>query len=361
MPVDQGVRCMLMRGGTSKGAYFLAEDLPIDASERDELLMRIMGTPDARQIDGIGGAHPLTSKVAVVSRSSRPDADVDYLFLQVFVDQPIVTDQQNCGNLLAGIGPFTIERGLVAAEGSSDTASVRIFMVNTDSLATATFPLEAGLPHYAGDAAIDGVPGTAAAIELDFSGIAGGTCGALLPTGNAVDVIDGVQVTLIDNGMPVVVLRAADVGAAGDETPEQLEGDPDLRSRIESIRLAAGPMMNLGDVAAASVPKVTLVSPPGDSGDLRTRTFIPHRVHEAIGVLGAVSVATAAWLPDSPAASVLRTGADRSRIVCEHPTGVFTAAIDARLQTDGTLDIRRAGIIRTTRKLFDGIVFARQQ
>jgi 4-oxalomesaconate tautomerase len=361
MPVDQGVRCMLMRGGTSKGAYFLAQDLPSDPSERDELLMRIMGTPDARQIDGIGGAHPLTSKVAVVSRSSRPDADVDYLFLQVFVDQPIVTDQQNCGNLLAGIGPFAIERGLVAGERSSDTASVRIFMVNTDSLATATFPLEAGLPHYAGDAAIDGVPGTAAAIQLDFSGIAGGTCGALLPTGNAVDVIDGVQVTLIDNGMPVVVLRAADVGAAGDETPEQLEGDTDLRSRIESIRLAAGPVMNLGDVAAASVPKVTLVSAPGGDGDLRTRTFIPHRVHEAIGVLGAVSVATAAWLPDSPAASVLRTGADRSLIVCEHPTGVFTAAIDATLQADGTLDIRRAGIIRTARKLFDGTVFAREQ
>jgi 4-oxalomesaconate tautomerase len=326
--------------------------------------MRIMGTPDPRQIDGIGGAHPLTSKVAVVSPSNRPDADVDYLFLQVFVDQPIVTDQQNCGNLLAGIGPFAIERGLVAADVTSDrgsdTASVRIFMVNTDSLATATFPLKDGLPNYAGDAAIDGVPGTAAAIELDFAGIAGGTCGALLPTGNAVDVIDGVEVTLIDNGMPVVVLRAADVGAAGDESPEQLEGDADLRARIESIRLAAGPMMNLGDVTSASVPKVTLVSPPGDAGDLRTRTFIPHRVHEAIGVLGAVSVATAAWLPGSPAASVLRPGADRTRIVCEHPTGVFTAAIDATLHDDGSLEVQRAGIIRTARKLFDGTVFPRQ-
>jgi 4-oxalomesaconate tautomerase len=364
MAFEQGVRCMLMRGGTSKGAYFLADDLPSVPSQRDELLMRIMGTPDPRQIDGIGGAHPLTSKVAVVSPSKRPDADVDYLFLQVFVDQPIVTDQQNCGNLLAGIGPFAIERALVAAETSSstgsDTASVRIFMVNTDSLATATFPLADGLPNYAGDAAIDGVPGTAAAIELDFAGIAGGTCGALLPTGNAVDVIDGVEVTLIDNGMPVVVLRAADVGAAGDESPEQLEGDAALRARIESIRLAAGPMMNLGDVTGASVPKVTLVSPPGDAGDLRTRTFIPHRVHEAIGVLGAVSVATAAWLPGSPAASVLRPGADRTRIVCEHPTGVFTAAIDATLHDDGSLDVQRAGIIRTARKLFDGTVFPRQ-
>ena len=257
---------MLMRGGTSKGAYFLADDLPADASQRDELLMRIMGTPDPRQIDGIGGAHPLTSKVAVVSPSDRPDADVDYLFLQVFVDQPIVTDQQNCGNLLAGIGPFAIERGLVIADPESDTASVRIFMVNTDSLATATFPLESGLPDYAGDAAIDGVPGTAAPIQLDFAGIAGGSCGALLPTGNGVDVIDGVEVTLIDNGMPVVVLRAADVGVAGDEPPEQLEANAELRARVESIRLAAGPMMNLGDVTSASVPKVTLVSPPGRRG-----------------------------------------------------------------------------------------------
>src|SRR5262245_8956858 len=183
---------MLMRGGTSKGAYFLADDLPADAAERDELLMRIMGTPDPRQIDGIGGAHPLTSKVAVVSPSTRDDADVDYLFLQVFVDQPIVTDQQNCGNLLAGIGPFAIERGLIATSTDADTASVRIFMVNTDSVATATFQTERGLPHYAGDAAIDGVPGTAAAITLDFEDIAGGSCGALLPTGNAIDVIDGV-------------------------------------------------------------------------------------------------------------------------------------------------------------------------
>jgi 4-oxalomesaconate tautomerase len=351
---------MLMRGGTSKGAYFLADDLPADPAERDALLMRIMGTPDPRQIDGIGGAHPLTSKVAVVNPSTRPNADVDYLFLQVFVDEPIVTDQQNCGNLLAGIGPFAVERGLVEVDPGSATASVRIFMVNTDSLATATFPLRDGRPEYAGDASIDGVPGTAAAIQLDFADIAGGTCGALLPTGNAVDVIDGVEVTLIDNGMPVVVMRAADLGVTGTESPAELEANAELRSRLESIRLEAGPMMNLGDVSAASVPKLTLVSPPAAGGDLNTRTFIPHRCHEAIGVLGAVSVATAALLPGSPAASVLRDGADTSRITCEHPTGVFTAAVDATLGPDGALDIERAGIIRTARKLFDGTVFARE-
>ena len=356
---DTGVRCMLMRGGTSKGAYFLVDELPSDEAVRDELLIRVMGTPDPRQIDGVGGAHPLTSKVAVVGRSARPDADVDYLFLQVFVDEPIVTDQQNCGNLLAAVGPFAVERGLVHVDGDDSSGSVRIFMVNTDSLATARFPVRRGLPVYTGETSIDGVPGTAAAIELDFAGIAGGSCGALLPTGHAVDVIDGVEVTMIDNGMPVVVMRASDLGVTGSESPAELEDNAELRRRLESIRLAAGPSMNLGDVASASVPKMSLVSPPAGGGDLDTRTFIPHRCHEAIGVLGAVSVATAALLPGSPAASVLRPGADPARIICEHPTGEFTAAIEAALDDDGQLVVERAGIVRTARKLFDGTVFPR--
>jgi 4-oxalomesaconate tautomerase len=350
---------MLMRGGTSKGAYFLADDLPADPDRRDQLLMRVMGTPDPRQIDGLGGAHPLTSKVAVVSPSSRPDADVDYLFLQVFVDEPIVSDQQNCGNLLAGVGPFAIERGLVAAN-RAESAEVAIYMVNTDSLATARFPVGAGgMPDYSGDTAIDGVPGTAATIELAFSDVAGGSCGALLPTGNPVDTIDGVDVTLIDNGMPVVVIAAADLGLSGNESPAQLEADTDLRARLESIRLKAGPLMHLGDVSEASVPKLTLVSPPSAGGDLNTRTFIPHRCHEAIGVLGAVSVATAALLPRSPAALVLRPGADPHRIVCEHPTGSFTATIDAEVGDGGAIEVRSAGIVRTARKLMDGVAYPR--
>jgi 4-oxalomesaconate tautomerase len=358
---------MLMRGGTSKGAYFLADDLPSDVGQRDQLLMQLMGTPDHRQIDGLGGAHPLTSKVAVVSPSQRPDADVDYLFLQVFVDEPIVTDQQNCGNLLAGVGPFAIERGLVVGprdarpeDEPQAEVEVRIYMVNTDSLATARFPLgRDGMPDYQGDTAIDGVPGTAATVELAFSGIAGGSCGALLPTGRPIDTIDGIELTLIDNGMPVVVIRAADLGVSGHEAPAELEANTDLRGRLEAIRLAAGPIMNLGDVTAASVPKLTLVAPPAAGGDLSTRTFIPHRCHEAIGVLGAVSVATAALLPGSPAASVLRPGADRRRIVCEHPTGSFTATIDAELGDAGVLDVRSAGIVRTARKLMDGVAFPR--
>jgi 4-oxalomesaconate tautomerase len=362
-PVTDGVRCMLMRGGTSKGAYFLRGDLPTDPGERDRLLLQIMGSPDPRQIDGIGGAHPLTSKVAVVDTSDRPGIDVDYLFLQVVVDEPIVTDQQNCGNLLAAVGPFAVERGLVTPEPGATAASVRIYMVNTDSVATATFPLTDGVPAYTGDTRIDGVPGTAATVRLDFEDVAGGSCGALLPTGNVVDTIEGVDVTLIDNGMPVVVMRAADLGVTGYETPAELEADEPLRARLEAIRLTAGPMMRLGDVAQATVPKLTLVAPPTSGGDVCTRTFIPHRCHEAIGVLGAVSVATAALLPGSPAAAVAQLDGDADggirQVVCEHPTGEFTAAVSVHVDADGDVTVDRAGIVRTARKLMDGTVFPR--
>jgi 4-oxalomesaconate tautomerase len=359
-----GTRCMLIRGGTSKGAYFVAEELPADPATRDDLLMRIMGTPDPRQIDGVGGAHPLTSKVAVVSRSQRADADVDYLLLQVFVDQPIVSDQQNCGNILAGVGPFAVERGLAGVPDGAEQATVRVYMVNTDSIATAVFPLADGVPDYSGTTAIDGVPGVAAMIRLDFEGIAGGSCGALLPTGNAVDVIAGIEVTMIDNGMPVVVIRASDLGVTGYESPEQLEADQPLRDKLEAIRLIAGPLMNLGDVTISTVPKLTLVAPPRDGGNICTRTFIPHRCHEAIGVLGAVSVATAALLPGSPAASVAVLQGHIDRIVCEHPTGTFEASVEVSPSAggstaDGSIEVRRAGIVRTARKLMDGSVFPR--
>ena len=358
MPND-GVRCMLMRGGTSKGAYFLADDLPDDPGARDDLLLRIMGSPDDRQIDGVGGAHPLTSKVALVRTSDRDDADVDYLFLQVSVDEPVVSDRQNCGNLLAGIGPFAVERGLVTPTTDAADATVRVYMVNTDSIATARFPLVDGRPGYDGTTAIDGVPGTGAAIHLDFEDIAGGSCGALLPTGNVTDVIDGVEVTLIDNGMPVVVIRGSDLGIDGAESPAELESDPTLRGRLESIRLQAGPLMHLGDVTDTTVPKLTMVSPPSAGGDISTRTFIPHRCHDAIGVLGAVSVATAALLPGSPAGDALRPGAGADgTVTCEHPTGAFTATVE--LDTSGDVPtVRRAGIVRTARKLMDGTVHPR--
>ncbi len=352
--MSEGVRCMWMRGGTSKGGYFLAADLPSDTAARDAFLLGMMGSPDKVQIDGMGGADPLTSKVGVVKPSARPGVDVDYLFLQVFVDQPIVSDAQNCGNILAGIGPFAIERGLVAATG--DETAVTIYMENTGQIAVARVRTRDGMPVYVGDARIDGVPGTAAPIPIEFRDTAGSSCGALLPTGHAVDRIDGVPVTLIDNGMPVVVLRAADFGLTGTETRAELDADTALKAKLESIRLQAGPLMNLGDVAAKSVPKMTLVSPPRDGGAIATRTFIPHRCHASIGVLGAVSVATACLLPGAPAAALARIPeGQRKTLPVEHPSGEMTVVAD--LDADGT--VARTAILRTARKLFDGIVFAR--
>jgi 4-oxalomesaconate tautomerase len=357
--MGSGIRAMVMRGGTSKGLYFLADDLPADAKQRDTFLLEVMGSPDDRQIDGIGGAHPLTSKVAVISKSPDAHADVDYLFLQVMVDRAVVTDAQNCGNILAGVGPFAIERGLVAVADTDSSIDVRIRMLNTGGIAVANVLVVDGLPRYSGSTVIAGVPGTGSPIRVDFEATAGSSCGALLPTGNVVDIVEGVAVTLIDNGMPVVVLRAADVDVTGYEHPAELEANQELRATVERIRLAAGPLMNLGDVTNLTVPKMTLVAAPRDGGTLCTRTFIPHRCHDAIGVLGAVSVATAALLVGSPAASVCAPF--EGAVVVEHPTGTFDAAIEVSTGANGALIMERAGIIRTARKLMDGQVFSREQ
>ncbi len=354
--MQTAIPCTAMRGGTSKGLYFLGRDLPADAATRDAVLLAAMGSPDVRQIDGMGGAHPLTSKIAVVGPSTHPDADVDYLFLQVVVDEPRVDAQQNCGNMLAGVGPFAIERGLVKATG--DLTRVRIHMLNTKSLAVAAVQTPGGVVNYQGEARIDGVPGTHAPIPIDFLDVAGSSCGALLPTGNAVDVIDGVEVTMIDNGMPVVVMRAADLGITGYETPDEMEANAELRAKVEAIRLKAGPMMNLGDVTKKTTPKMTLVAAPRNGGAVSTRTFIPHRVHEAIGVFGAVSVATACVLPASAAAPVvvIDPAKGTAELEVEHPTGFFTVAMEVKID-NGVVKVDRSALLRTARKLMSGEVY----
>jgi 4-oxalomesaconate tautomerase len=354
MSSPAGVRCMMMRGGTSRGLYFLATDLPPDPAERDQVLLRVMGSGNPLQIDGVGGSHPLTSKVAVVSRSHRADADVDYLFLQLGVEQATITDQQNCGNILAGVGPFAVERGLVAAGREATTARIR--MVNSDSIVTAVFGTPDGMPTYQGSTAIAGVPGTAAPISLRFADTAGSATGSLLPTGRIRDVIDGIEVTCVDNGMPVVVARAADLGISGDETVAEIGADAGLIARIRSLRLAAGKLMGLGDVSGLSVPKTTLVSAPRSGGAICTRTFIPERVHTSIGVLGAVTVATALRLPGGTGADLCAVPADGSVMAVEHPTGHLEVEVelDTSVQPPRVLS---AGVVRTARKLFDGTVF----
>ena len=349
-PVHDGIRCMVLRGGTSKGAFFLADDLPADPAERDDLLLRIMGSPDPTQIDGLGGAHPLTSKVAVVSLSDAPGIDLDYVFFQVSVDEPVVGTAQTCGNLLAAVGPFAVERGLTRAV--EDRTTLRVRLLNTGDVATVSFPTPDGRVDYDGDVAIDGVPGTAAGVDIDLTG----GDKPLLPTGSVSDEIAGHRVTLIDNGMPVVLLRAAEFGVDGDESPIDLEERADLREELERVRLAAGPLMGLGDVSRQTVPKMFLLSAPRGEGAISTRAFIPSRVHTSIGVLMAASVAAGIRIPGAVGSDLARI-ADDSVTGIEHPTGVFPAAVTVT-RTDDTWHASSASV-RTARKIFDGTVFAR--
>lgn len=351
--MQSAIPTVIMRGGTSKGLYFLKEDLPEKTAVRDALLLAAMGSPDPRQIDGMGGAHPLTSKVAVVSKSTVAEADVDYLFLQVVVDKALVSDGQNCGNILAGVGQFAIERGLVQAD--ADETTIRIRMLNSDGIAVVTVKTPGGQVSYDGDARIDGVPGTAAPVMIDFADVADSNCGAMLPTGNVVDEIDGVEVTCIDNGMPVVLIRASDLGKTGYESPEDLEADSELKARVESIRLKVGPMMNLGDVTEKTVPKMSLVAPAQSGGVIATRTFIPHRVHQSIGVLGAASVAAGCCIPGSVGSSVVGDVVAGALDV-EHPSGRFTVDIELK-EEGGEYKVTRSALLRTARKLMDGNVY----
>lgn len=349
--IQTEIPCTLMRGGTSKGPFFLVTDLPTEPAMRDRVLLAALGSPDARQIDGVGGADSLTSKVAIVGPATHPDADVDYLFLQVVVGDARVDGSQNCGNMLAGVGPFAIERGLIAATRS--VTHVRVNMLNTASIAIVHVETPNGVVRYDGDARIDGVPGTAAPIRIDFLDIAGGTCGAFLPSGNVRDRVAGIDVTMIDNGMPVVIMRATDFGLTGAETPANLEADATLRARVEEIRLAAGRSMNLEDVAKKTIPKMCLVSKPQNGGTIATRTFIPHKVHKAIGVFAAVSVASACALPGSVAVDIAGNGAlDARSFEIEHPTGFFT--VDMELTDDVTPRVKRSALLRTARSLMTG-------
>lgn len=355
--MQTAIPTLVMRGGTSKGLFFNAADLPSEKNIRDAVLLAALGSPDAREIDGMGGGHPLTSKVAIVKKSTREGIDVDYLFLQVWPDRPEVSDQQNCGNILAGVAPFAIETGLVKAKNG--VTSVRIWMENTESIATAQVQTPGGVVTYQGTARIDGVPGTHAPIDIDFEDVAGSSCGSLLPTGNAVDIVNGVEVTCIDNGMPVVCLNASDFGLTGQESPAEIESNLIATERIEAVRLAVGEMMNLGDVKNKTVPKMSLLSAPIYGGTVSTRTLIPIRVHEAIGVLGAVSVATACLIPGSVASKIAKVQVNptgTTTIDVEHPTGFFTVSMD--VSTAGSIvKVNKSALLRTARLLMRGEVY----
>ena len=342
-----------MRGGSSKGLYFRKEDLPADEALRDRVIVAAMGS-DARQIDGAGGAHPLTSKVAVVSRSTSPDADVDYLFVQVVVGEGRVDTTPNCGNILAGVAPFAIETGIVAARDG--VTPVRVRMLNSDNLCELLIETPGKRVNYDGTAKIDGVPGTAAPIVCNYLEVAGSATGSLLPTGKVRDVVDGVEITCVDNGMPVVVMRARDLGISGYESPKELDANKEFKAKVESIRLQIGPRMNLGDVKTKVVPKMSLIAPARAGGHVCTRTLIPHDTHAAIGVLGAVSVATACILPGSVTAGIATVpDGPIKQMSVEHPTGEFSVTLEVG-GTRAQPSVLKAGLLRTARVIMRGEV-----
>jgi 4-oxalomesaconate tautomerase len=347
------IPCLFMRGGTSRGPFFLESDLPADPALRDRVLLAVMGSPDLRQIDGLGGADPLTSKVAIVARSERPGVDLEFLFAQVLIKEPRVDTTPNCGNMLAAVAPFAIERGLVAARAPETT--VRVLTRNTGTLSDITVQTPGGQISYEGDARIDGCPGTSSPIRISFLETAGSVCKSLLPTGHIVDEFEGVKVTCIDNGMPVAIVAASDLGRTGYESRDELNQDRELKQRLEAIRLAAGPAMNLGDVSRKVVPKMTLVAPARAGGSLCTRTFIPHDCHSAVGVLGAVTVATAAVLDGSVARAVSVVPQGLVKLISvEHPTGEFSVELEVDPADPGT--VTRAALLRTARLIMRGDV-----
>ena len=348
---------MQFRGGSSKGLFFNAADLPTDETERNKMVLAAMegtGHGDPRQIDGLGGGTSLTSKVAVVSVSKSDNADLDYLFLQVVVGKGTISTTQTCGNILAGVLPFAIESGMIKAQHPLTTAKINI--VNTGGICEVEIETPNGEIQYGGNTKIDGVPGTAAPIICNYLETVGATCGALLPTGNGIDIINGVEVTCIDNGMPVVLIKATDLNLTGNETKEVLEAKEPLKQTVEAIRLKAGVMMKLGDVSEQTIPKICLVSKPQHGGVMNTRMFIPHVVHDAIGVLAAVSVASACLIPKSVVEGVAHFEKDTNLFSIEHPSGEFTVNLDYDFNK-GNLNINKSGVIRTARLLSKGVVF----
>jgi 4-oxalomesaconate tautomerase len=349
---------MQIRGGSSKGIYFDKKDLPDEIKLRDEIILSIVGR-DLRQIDGLGGANPLTSKVAIISKSIKEDCDVDFLFIQVVVGENRVDSSPNCGNILSGVGIFAIESKMI--EASDDTTAIKVNMVNSNNICELIMQTPNGKLTYAGDARIDGVPGTSAPIICNYMDVAGSVCGSLFPTGNKKDVIDGIDVTCIDNGMPVVLINASELGKTGYETCDELSNDQIFRSKLESIRLKVGPLMNLGDVTNKVVPKMTIVSKAKNGGNINTRTFIPHVCHSSIGVLGAVSVASACLYEDCITNNVFENSNKSNRIISvEHPSGEFSVELTCD-EINNELIIKKAGLLRTARLISKGEAYPHQE
>jgi 2-methylaconitate cis-trans-isomerase PrpF len=339
------IPCVLMRGGTSRGPYFLAAHLPADPAARDATLLAALGSPHPLQIDGIGGGNSLTSKVAIVGPSAEPGVDVEYLFAQVSTDRGVVDTKPNCGNMLAGVGPFAIESGLVTP--AQPETLVRIRNRNTGALVEAVVQTPDGQVTYDGEASIPGVPGTAAPIALRFRDVAGSKTGALFPTGRRLEEIDGIPVTLIDGATPMMLVAAASLGTDAILPPENIESDLMLMARIEAMRLEAGRRMGLGNVSYSVIPKPALLGPSSGGTTITARYLTPHAVHRAMAVTGGITIAAATRLSGTLATPMAVGGGDEVHIA--HPAGTLSIG----LCMDGDA-VRWANVLRTARRIFEG-------
>jgi len=350
----ESIPYMQIRGGSSKGIYFDKNDLPKDENLRDEIILSIVGR-DSRQIDGLGGANPLTSKVAIVSKSEKENCDIDFLFVQVVVGENRVDSSPNCGNILSGVGVFAIENKMVIP--TDDTTTIKVNMINSNNICELVMQTPNKKLKFDGDARIDGVPGTSAPIICNYLDVAGSVCGSLFPTGNKKDVVNDIDITCIDNGMPVVLINANQLGITGYESCEELSNNSELRKTLEELRLEVGPMMNLGEVSKKVVPKMTIVSAPKSGGSINTRTFIPHNCHAAIGVLGAVSVASACLYDECVTSDIIKVkNMPIANLTIEHPSGEFTVELTSEKMND-ELSIKKAGLLRTARLLSKGVAY----
>ena len=346
------IPCLLMRGGTSKGPYFNNSDLPSDREEIAKILIAALGAGHALNIDGVGGGNPVTTKVAILSSSDDEWAEIDYLFAQVNVEEHLVDFGPTCGNILAGVGPAAIEMGLLAANDGH--TSVRIKSVNTGARIEAIVETPNGAVNYEGDASINGVPGTAAPVILNFLDVIGSKTGALLPTGSAINDIDGFKLTCIDVAMPMVIGLASEFGITGYESRDELDGNESLFEKIEAVRLKAAELMGMGDVSKSVVPKFALLAKPREGGSIAARYFMPWSTHPSFAVTGSICTGSCLLAPGTVAGELIdQNPGETSKITIEHPSGMIDVVFDSEI-VNGDFQLNSAGVLRTARKLFSG-------
>ncbi len=348
---------IFMRGGTSKGPYFLRSDLPEDLDTLAEVLIAALGSGQSLNIDGIGGGAAVTTKVAMLSVSEDDWADIDYFFAQVAVEEKLVDFKPTCGNILSGVAPAAIEMGLFKPQG--DETEMRIRAVNTGARVVARIQTPGGKPTYVGDTGIAGVPGQAAPVQLSFMGVVGSATGAFLPTGNLRDTVQGVELTCMDVAMPMAIARAADFGLTGYESAEELDADRTFFDRMESVRIEAGKRMGMGDVSRSVTPKFGLIAPAREGGTIAVRYFMPWKTHPTMAVTGAQCMASCALTPGTVADGILdRPATSPAEVILEHASGKIDVLVDFDTEQGFTVDA--AGLVRTARKLADGHVYVPQ-